>query len=167
MSRTDERVGLALKQAQQALRVAMDEALRPHGLTTAQYAALSALEGGGELSGAELARRGFVTPQTMTDVVAKLEAAGLVGRSSAGDDRRVVRLALTDAGRDRLSGAHAVVNAVEARMLGGLEADEQVWLRDALRRCAAALGGDVAPGGETLRRREARAAGGTVPPPAP
>ena len=166
MPRTDERVGLALKQAQQALRVAMDEALRPHGLTTAQYAALSALEGGGDLSGAELARRGFVTPQTMTDVVAKLEAAGLVERSSAGDDRRVVRLALTDAGRLQLAGAHAVVNAVEARMLGGLDADERVWLRDALRRCAAALGGDVAPGGGVPRRR-AGAAGGTVTAPAP
>jgi DNA-binding MarR family transcriptional regulator len=141
MARTDERVGYALKQAQQALRIAMDAALRPHGLTTAQYAALTALETGGPISGAELARRAFVTPQTMTDIVAKLEAAGLVARRPGGDDRRVVRLALTNIGRTRLAAAHVVVNEVEARMLRGFEAPERDRLRDALRRCAQALAG--------------------------
>jgi len=139
MATTGARVGYALKQAQQALRAAMDDALRPHGLTTAQYAALAALEEGGALSGAELARRSFVTPQTMTDIVAKLEAAGLVERQPGGADRRVVRLGLTEAGRSRLAGGHAVVEAVEERMLRGFADAERAWLRDALRRCADAL----------------------------
>ena len=147
MARTDERVGYALKQAQQALRIAMDAALRPHGLTTAQYAALTALETGGPISGAELARRAFVTPQTMTDIVAKLDAAGLVARRPGEADRRVVRLALTDVGRARLAAAHVVVDDVEARMLRGFEAPERDRLRDALRRCAQALtGSEPEPG---------------------
>ena len=58
----------------------MDKALREVCMTTAQYAALSALEAAPGLSGAELARRSLVTPQTMNAILVNLEAAGLVVR---------------------------------------------------------------------------------------
>jgi len=135
----EEQVGYVLKQVQQALRAAMDAALRRHGLTTPQYAALSALAEGGALSGAELARRGFVTPQTMNGIVANLEAAGLVERRGDAGDARVLRVALTPAGRARFDECQQVVGAIEERMLSGLRADERPWLLDALRRCATAL----------------------------
>ncbi len=135
----DEQVGYVLKQVQQALRAAMDTALRRHGLTTPQYAALSALAGGGALSGAELARRGFVTPQTMNGIVINLEAAGFVERRGDPGDARVLRVALTPAGRARFDECQRAVGAIEERMVSGLRADERVWLLDALRRCKAAL----------------------------
>lgn len=43
-SGVEGRVGYQMKRAQQVLRIALDEALREVGMTTAQYAALSALE---------------------------------------------------------------------------------------------------------------------------
>lgn len=135
----EARVGYVLKQVQQTLRVAMDDALRRHGLTTPQYAALSALAAGGELSGAELARRSFVTPQTMNGIVVILEAAGLIARRADPADARVLRVVLTPAGRARLDECHQAVEAIEEQMLSGLRPEERPWLLDALRRCAAAL----------------------------
>ena len=54
-----------VKQVEQATRAHLDALLRPLGLTTNQYTALSVLERRDDLTSAELARRSFVRPQTM------------------------------------------------------------------------------------------------------
>ncbi len=137
-ARVEERVGWVLKRAQQALRAAMDEALRRRGLTTAQYAALSTLEEAPGLSGAEVARRCFVTPQTLNEIVTHLEASGLVERRR-GDDARVLRAYLTAAGLDLVGACHQVVAAIEERMVSGLSPRERRHLLDDLHRCVDAL----------------------------
>lgn len=137
--RVEDRVGYAMKRAQHALRTRMDEALRGVGLTTAQYAALSALDEAPGLSGAELARRGFVTPQTMNGVVANLEAAGFLTRRQDPAHGRVLRGYLTEAGRETLGVAHGLVREIESRMVAPLDGAERERLVVALRRCADAL----------------------------
>ena len=132
-------IGYQMKRAQHALRVRMDEELRGLGLTTPQYAALTALEASPGLSGAALARLGFVTPQTMNGIVINLETAGLVERRAHPEHGRVLQSYLTRKGEERVSGAHGVIRAVEERMLGGLSRDERHRLLDALRSCAEAL----------------------------
>jgi hypothetical protein len=85
-----DRVGYQLKRAQQALRTAMDEGLRAQGITTPQYAALTALAADEPLSGAELARRCFVTAQTMNAILVGLERARLVERTPHAEHGRVI-----------------------------------------------------------------------------
>lgn len=135
----DLSVGYALKRAQHALRLRMDEVLRSVGLTTPQYAVLSVLEDTPGLSGAELARRSFVTPQTMNVIVAKLESSGFVVRSPHPQHGRVLQTYLTERGRELVSGAHAVVGEVEERMLDGLGPDDRSRLAKTLRDCAVSL----------------------------
>lgn len=135
------RVGFELKRAQHALRTKMDDALREVELTTPQYAALSALEAAPGLSGAELARRGFVTPQTMNQVLTNLEASGLVLRRPHPEHGRVLQAYLTEAGEKSVSRAHGIVEAIEERMLEGLDRDDRLRLLEALRGCADALEG--------------------------
>ncbi len=142
-------VGYALKRAQHALRLLMDAALTPLDLTTPQYVVLSVLEraahaGEDALSGAELARRCFVTPQTMTGLVAGLEGRALVRRRAHPTHGRVLEVGMTGAGRATLRRAHAAAGAVEDRMLAGRTAAERRQLAAWLRDCAAAL--DVAAG---------------------
>lgn len=134
MSTTDL-VGYQLKRAQQALRSAMDSALRERGLTTPQYAALSALEAGEPLSGAELARRCFVTPQTMNGIVVGLEQGALVERTPHPDHGRVIETHLTEAGRVLLRDAHQAVRVIEEQMLAGMSAAERGGLGALLRCC--------------------------------
>jgi len=135
-----DRVGYALKRAQQALRNRMDRALDGHGLTVPQYAALSALEADPELSNAELARRSFVKAQTMHQILAQLERAGLVTRRAGAGRARPGRL--TSRGAAVVAAAHGAVEAVEARMLAALAPAERDQLRAWLDRCADALADD-------------------------
>jgi DNA-binding MarR family transcriptional regulator len=56
----------------------------------------------GSITLGELAEREHVTPPTITRVVEKLEARGLVARCVDPQDRRVVRLQVTPAGEEHL-----------------------------------------------------------------
>ncbi len=141
----ERRVGYELKRAQHALRLGMDGALRELGLTTPQYAALALLEADPGLSNAELARRAFVTPQTMNAIVVNLEAAGLLERRPHPRHGRILRGYPTEAGRDALGKAHGLVLAIERRMLAPLDAAARAALLDALGRCADALEDGAAP----------------------
>lgn len=135
----DLSVGYALKQAATALRVAMEAGLRPLGLTVPQYACLEQLGQRPGLSAAELARRTFVTRQSMHAVLLGLAERGLLQRAASAPQGRALPTELTAAGRDALTRASAVVAAVEARMIGGFTADRRERLRMDLVACVAAL----------------------------
>ena len=139
-STVESEVGYELKRVQHALRLRMDRGLREGGLTTPQYAALSALEAEPGLSGAELARRSFVTPQTMNIIVTKLENAGLVERREHPVHGRVLQAYLTKAGAESILRADRIADEISQQMLAGLEREERSRLLDMLRGCAAALG---------------------------
>jgi len=113
--------------------------LREVGLTTAQYAALSALENSPGLSGADIARQSFVTPQTMNEIVSNLEQAGLIERRQHPQHGRVLQAYLTRTGEQRLRQAHRLVGAVEERMVAGLNRTEQKQLVNWLNQCREAL----------------------------
>ena len=134
-----ERVGYVLKRAQQALSTAMAAVLAGHGVTNAQYAVLSALQADPGLSNAELARRSFVTPQTMHEVIAQLERAGLVTRQTNPHHARILERRLTARGEEVLAACHRDVLAIEQRMLAPLRPPQQAQLRAWLTQCAQAL----------------------------
>jgi DNA-binding MarR family transcriptional regulator len=135
----EDSVGYQLKRAQQALRHEIDNGLREVGLTTAQYAALSALESSPGLSGADIARQSFVTPQTMNEIVSNLEQAGFIERRQHPQQGRVLQAYLTRTGEQRLRQAHRLVGAVEERLVSGLNRTEQKQLVSWLRQCCEAL----------------------------
>jgi DNA-binding MarR family transcriptional regulator len=65
-------------------------------------AALASVEKHGPLTLGELANREQVAPPTITKVVEKLEAAGLLRRTGDPTDRRVTRVAVTAKGAKQL-----------------------------------------------------------------
>src|SRR5580658_7667294 len=67
------RVGYLIKRAQTVLHDAMADALGSHDLTVTQFAVLTGLDEEPGLSNADLARRAFVTPQSMHAVLQELE----------------------------------------------------------------------------------------------
>ena len=91
-----------LKRAQAALHSALAQALREHGATIAQYAVLTAVDEEPGLSNADLARRAFVTPQTMNQVMRQLEERHWVTRHPHPGHGRILQAALTDSGRQTL-----------------------------------------------------------------
>jgi DNA-binding MarR family transcriptional regulator len=109
-------IGFALKQAQQALRNRMDSGLREIGLTTPQYAVLAFLKIEAGASNAALARRAFVTPQTMQAILAALERSGFIARTPHPEHGRVQNTELTASGREVLESASGIVADAEARL---------------------------------------------------
>lgn len=122
-----------VKQLEQVIRALLDDALRPLGLTTLQYTALSVLERRPDgLSSAQLARRAFVRPQTMHEMVLSLIDRGLIERRHADNNQRVLLASLTETGRDLLVRCEPAVREVEGRLLAGLSPQRQAEFRDTL-----------------------------------
>ncbi len=109
-------IGFALKLAQQALRTRLDSGLREIGLTTPQYAVLTFLKVEAGASNAALARRAFVTPQTMQAILVTLEREGFIARTPHPQHGRVQTTELTARGRGALEAASGIVADVEARL---------------------------------------------------
>lgn len=135
----EPRIGYEIKRLQQLLRASMDSALEDLDLGTSQYAALSALEANPKASSAELARQCFVTPQSMNEIVQKLENAGLLERQPHPEHGRILVSAMTRAGKKLLAQAHERVESVQERMLSGLDGRERRDLLEALQRCSGNL----------------------------
>ncbi len=95
----DNSVGLLMKRAVQSMLLNIDRGLAPHDLTHAQWLPLYRIARGGCTTIAALARDQAVDPGAMTRAVDRLEAKGLLLRTRSLQDRRVVLLQLTDAGR--------------------------------------------------------------------
>ncbi|GAA3458113.1 MarR family winged helix-turn-helix transcriptional regulator [Saccharothrix longispora] len=131
----------AVKQVELAVRANLDEVLRPHGLTTSTYTALTVLERREGMTTADLARNSFVTPQAMADIITALESRGLISRRPDPDHGRRRLIDLTAPGRAALAEVAPAVAALEERMVAGLDGPARRSLRDSLNSCRAALRG--------------------------
>ena len=96
-----------------------------HGSTLPRFDVMAALHrADGDLTMTDLSRRLLVSNGNTTTVVDRLEHDGLVTRRSSAADRRVVHVALTDAGRrhfDRLAVEHEA--RVDALFAGASSSD--------------------------------------------
>ncbi|WP_019926716.1 MarR family winged helix-turn-helix transcriptional regulator [Nocardia sp. BMG111209] len=118
-------LGYLLKEASSALRAAMEEVLRPLGMSVTHYSCLELLAQRPGLSNSELARGAFVTRQTMNVLLQALERDGYVTRPAAAPVGKVLPTRLTPRGRRSLEKATAAVRSVEDKMLAGLTGPEQ------------------------------------------
>ncbi|MFF4624574.1 MarR family winged helix-turn-helix transcriptional regulator [Nonomuraea jabiensis] len=84
---------------------------------------------------AELARRTFVTRQSLRDVLTGLNKAGLTSVAAQPTAGRALPVTLTDAGRSLLGQAEDIVFDVENRMLTGLPPDDVQQLASLLTAC--------------------------------
>jgi DNA-binding MarR family transcriptional regulator len=133
----DTSLGYLLKEASSALRVAMEDVLRPLGMTVTHYSCLELLSQRPGLSNSALARGAFVTRQSMNVLLQALERDGYVTR--AAPVGRALPTRLTESGQRSLAAASAAVRGVEARMLGALTAEEQTAAFHALQAMVRAL----------------------------
>ena len=121
----DTSLGYLLKEASSALRVAMEEVLRPLGMSVTHYSCLELLAQRPGLSNSDLARGAFVTRQSMNVLLQSLEREGSVTRPAEAPVGKALPTRLTAHGRRRLATASAAVRSVEVRMLAGMTEAEQ------------------------------------------
>lgn len=136
----EPRISYVIARLERAVRAAINERVRPHGLTTLQYTTLSVLGSRGQpLSNAQLARRAYMTPQSMIEVIEALERKGLIRRDPHPNHRRVYPAKLTAKGRRVLAACDVAVAEMEEEMLGELGAEERGSLVASLKACVRAL----------------------------
>lgn len=137
----DQRIGIVLKRAEQTLLRAKSAALKPIGLTLAQYVALGELEHHPGITAATLARACLVTPQAMMVVLKALDEQGLIVRIPHTRHPNVLELHITDAGRESLQVGRQQVAPLEQRVIDAFSPEELITLGAMLNRLAAAAEG--------------------------
>ena len=137
---TEPRIGYVVGRLDRALRREISALVAPYGLTVSKYTALSILCEKPGLSNAQLARRTYVTPQSMNEVLSSLEAAGLIVRSPAANHGRVVEVALSPKGHEVLVSCDRAVGQMENTMLADLDDEGRRVLREMLLNCVHRLG---------------------------
>ena len=129
MRGSEGHLGYLVRQASVALRGAMDGVLAELEVTTPQFAVLTMIAAYPGLSGADLARLTFLTPQTINVIVRNLERDGAIAKSAHATHGRILRLQATAKGRTMLRRCRARVAEIEVAMAKPLGRDEERTVR--------------------------------------
>ena len=130
------RLGYLLRQANATQRQAVEQAMGDLGVTSPQFIVLTMLVAYPGISGADVARLAFLTPQTVSLIVTNLERAGAVVRRAHEVHGRIQHLDVTPAGRVLLAQCKRRVNALEETLKSGLSARDEAVIRAWLVRVA-------------------------------
>jgi len=130
------RVFDALRWIVRELRLSQSLGEQSSGLSAAQSFVLHVLKERGALSVGDLADHTATDPSSVSVVVRKLHQKGLVGKVASAEDRRRLRISLTEAGARAAAKAPVPVQQVLLGRLQGLEAEEVRTLAGLLERVA-------------------------------
>jgi DNA-binding MarR family transcriptional regulator len=108
-------------------------------LTLSQYGLLQPLADREDARVRELASQAGIAAPTATRILDALERRGVVHRSRASGDRRVVTVTLTELGRDMLSSQDEWLRGRERAFFESLPPDERELAPDLLLRLAALI----------------------------
>ena len=146
--RLDDQLCFALYSASRAFTRAYQPLLAELGLTYPQYAVMLVLWEKDDLSVSELGERLSLDSGTLTPLLKRLEEAKLVSRTRSEEDERVVRIALTAAGKKLERKAAEIPSALACRM--GVEPNREglkqiAELRDAVKELTRAFDASEKP----------------------
>lgn len=133
-SQTELSVGYLMGRARASLLTSLDAALAPFGLSGMQFAVLKHLAEGAADTAAELCRFMHYDTGAMTRILDRLEQRRLLRRERCREDRRIVFLRLTAAGRSQLPRLLALAAQVLEKHLAGFTPAEIAVLTDYLGR---------------------------------
>jgi DNA-binding MarR family transcriptional regulator len=130
----DESIGYLMRRILSLISQGVERELEPKGLTNAQWVPLLKLYMGKGSTAAELARECELDAGSMTRLLDRLEAKDLCRRIRSSEDRRVVNLELTDAGRAAAQEIPAILSRIQNAHLAGFSVEEWQVLKGYLRR---------------------------------
>jgi len=139
---TEPNVVLHLRRISRALRRRIADGAEAMGITPSQLSVLWSLWQEDGVLTSHLIESTGLDGGTITGVVDRLEAKGLVRRERSGEDRRVVRVFLTAAGRKLEAPLRRIIEDVEDRAVEGLSAAEVGRLLGMLDRVGENLGAE-------------------------
>ncbi len=121
-----------IQQVEQLVRQCLEEALAPHGLTAGQYLVMTLVAHHEPLSSAKLARVARKTAQSTGEFVKSLEHKGWLVRRDDPQNRRVLLISTTPAGRAVMKRCEGAVDQAEQLFFSCLKPSELNAMRHAL-----------------------------------
>lgn len=115
------------------------------GVTPAEWVLLRELFRLGDVPPSRPAENLGLTRGTVSKLVGRLAAKGLVAQGAAAGDRRFRTLSLTPAGRALVPALAAAADANEREFFDGLDPARRAWLMDALREIVRLNGFEAVP----------------------
>ena len=138
----------AIRQITRAIDLNSKQLAKTTGLTAPHLIVLQTLSGAGSVKPSEIAREVHLSQATITSIVDRLEAAGLVERQKNETDRRAVDVSITETGRRSLEDAPEALQEGFLKRFDSLELWEQSLLISSVQRLAAMMNAgslDAAP----------------------
>jgi DNA-binding MarR family transcriptional regulator len=129
-----------LRQANAAVRLALDRALAKENMTYPQQAALTMIRAYEAISAADLARLAMLTPQTVNGIVRALEARGAIVKEPDPVHGRILRLVVTPEGRALNKRCRALTAPIEAALRSRIDPRHETAVREWLVEIAKAFG---------------------------
>jgi len=140
-------ISYAIARLHQLVFASVSELTARYKLTALQFTTLSVLNRHGvPLSNSQLARRSFMTAQSMHEVIHRLEEDGLIARAPHPNHGRKLPATLTAKGRRVLASCEAAVAEFEVGMLEGLSRSDRVTFLNILKAAVHNLGGGFGDG---------------------
>ena len=130
----------AFRRIARALDQQSDRINRQSGLTLPQLVVLTCLREAGEVTGRAIALAADLSPPTVTGILDKLEAKGLIGRYRSAKARRIVHARLTPAGAGLLDEAPPPMGEGFAEGLARIAPEDRRAMLATLERLAALAG---------------------------
>jgi MarR family transcriptional regulator, transcriptional regulator for hemolysin len=124
ISSSEFRIGFLVHDVSRLRQILFDQAMKPHGVTRAQWWTLAQLSraGGDGMAQAELARHLGLGKVAVGSMIDRLEGGGLVERRVDPADRRINRIHVTSRGHQVLDRMVAVGRRLNDVILEGLPA---------------------------------------------
>jgi len=132
-----DNVGFMVKLVNLSMNRALDQEMVALGLTAMQWRPMISIYKGVADTPAELARLAGVDTSAMTRTLDRLEAKGLVRRTRSNEDRRTIKIELTETGKEKGQQIPPCVDRVLNQHLRGFSVDEVTQLRHMLHRMLA------------------------------
>jgi MarR family transcriptional regulator, organic hydroperoxide resistance regulator len=133
----EQQICYAMHTTVRAFDAVYRDLLSEHGLSYPQYIALMSVGEHGPLTVGHLGELMHLDSGTLSPLLKRMEAAGLVGRTRDPDDERRVLVSVTSAGRDRLADLGDVPRQIAVR--SGLSRSQLIDLQRTLQAVTSAL----------------------------
>lgn len=125
MLNRDTSAGYMTHWAARLFAKAIDRRLKPLGLSSGQLSVFFALDGGAELSQADLTRVAATEQPTMAATLTRMKRDGLIIRKQDPSHGRRMLISLTSKAARKMPAIRIAVSAVNEAALANMTADEQ------------------------------------------
>lgn len=136
MNDLEDHLGYLLRRVSNQVSGEFERALRARSISVAEWVVLSRVGSKRGITSGELANELNLTRGAISKIVEKLEAKGLISRSSVEDDARVKKLFLTGNGNELLPQLVQIADDNDRRFFDGLSSSEKKALRRLLQKLA-------------------------------